>query len=238
MVPTQHMLSWLQAVADRNPGQRGDRRSPPALGQSEPVCVAPRPADATPRRRVAGLVGADPRRGGAARIPVYPAPDNRIATTCASHGTGCAPPIPAPKARHLLTAYELGRDKLCRARLQASSLQAGPGDSADEDEEEHRFYGYNQMCYPTPPRGMATQDQPSPPGGRTLRAHRRDHRPARGRGQATAPTVSAAGRQPDRQIDRRDGPAGPITGRACRSQGQPAIRPRTRRTPGSGPKER
>ena len=39
--------------------------------------------------------------------------------------------------------------------LQASSLQAGPGDSADEDEEERRFYGYNQMCYPTPPRGMA-----------------------------------------------------------------------------------
>ena len=34
-----------EAVADRNPGQR---RSPPALGQSEPVLVAPRPADATP----------------------------------------------------------------------------------------------------------------------------------------------------------------------------------------------
>jgi hypothetical protein len=80
--------------------------------------------------------------------------------------------------------------------LQASSRQAGPGDSADEGEQEHRLNGYNQMRHPAPPRGMATQDQPSPPSGRTLRAHRRGQRPARGRDQQW-PRPRA--QQPDRQ---------------------------------------
>ncbi len=79
MVPTQHMPGWLRAVADWNPVSPVPDAGPPAVGQSEPVRVHRRLADATPHRGVGRLVGADPRRGRAARVPPFPAPDNRVA---------------------------------------------------------------------------------------------------------------------------------------------------------------
>ena len=77
LVPTEHMPGWLQAVADWNPVSAvtaGARQ----LWHNPTVRVDPRLADAAPHRGVAGLVGADPRRGGAARLTIFPAPDNRI----------------------------------------------------------------------------------------------------------------------------------------------------------------
>jgi hypothetical protein len=95
--------------------------------------------------------------------------------------------------------------------LQASPRQAGPGDSADEGEEEHRFYGYNQMCYiPRRPRYGHT--------GSTITTRRPD--PARASPRSSTCSRPGSSNGPDRE---RSSPPARQTGRPGRTNDRPGL---------------
>ena len=78
MVPSQHMVGWLQAVVNWNPVSAVTAAVRGPLGEPQPLGDDPDVADAAPRRGGADLVGVDPRRGGSVGLSLLQEADDRV----------------------------------------------------------------------------------------------------------------------------------------------------------------